>query len=246
MSDGRLEYLVRFYSILDDLETKLGGARTLGDCRCGMSWPGRGVYFFREFGESRSDSGEGPRIVRVGTHALKAGGGTKLWGRLSAHRGQLRSGGGNHRGSIFRLIVGTALIRRHGHKFPTWGEGSSAGKDIRAAEVELEQAVSQVICKMPFLWLAIKDEAGPDSMRGTIERNSIALLSNFDKQPLDAPSQHWLGHHCDRERVTIWVCGTRITSMNLTIRVFWTNWSASSRRSAKDDRRDPVRREQTI
>ena len=31
--------------------------------------------------------------------------------------------------------------------------------------MELEQAVSQVICKMPFLWLAIEDGAEPHSMR---------------------------------------------------------------------------------
>lgn len=117
----------------------------------------------------------GPRVVRVGTHALKAGGSPTLWGRLSTHRGQVRSGGGNHRGSIFRLIVGTAVIDRDGHKFPTWGEGSSAAKDIRTAELELECAVSQVIRGMPFLWVAIGDEPGPDSMRGKIERNSIVI-----------------------------------------------------------------------
>jgi hypothetical protein len=109
VSDARRQHLVRFYSLLDELEKRVGGARTLGDCRGRMSWPARGVYFFREAGETRSETGAGPRIVRVGTHALKADGSTTLWGRLSAHRGQLRSGGGNHRGSIFRLIVGTAL-----------------------------------------------------------------------------------------------------------------------------------------
>lgn len=82
----------------------------LAGCRGRMQWPARGVYFFHETGENRSDTGEGPRVVRVGTHALKEGGSTTLWGRLSAHRGQLRSGGSNQRGSIFRLIVGTALI----------------------------------------------------------------------------------------------------------------------------------------
>jgi hypothetical protein len=55
------------------------------------------VYFFREAGETRCDSGNGPRIVRVGTHALKAGSSTKLWTRLSQHRGK-SAGGGNHRG----------------------------------------------------------------------------------------------------------------------------------------------------
>ena len=54
---------------------------------------------------------------------------------------------------------------------------------------------------MPFLWLAIEDTAGPDSLRCYIERNSIALLSNYEKPPLDPPSRHWLGHYCDRERV---------------------------------------------
>lgn len=185
MSDKRLQDLVTFHSLLDELGKKVGGARTLAGCRGRMQWPARGVYFFHETGENRSDTGEGPRVVRVGTHALKEGGSTTLWGCLSAHRGQLRSGGGNHRGSIFRLIVGTALIGRDGHKFPTWGEGDSAAKDIRAAEVQLERAVSEVIRNMPFLWLAVDDEPGPASLRGEIERNAIALLSNFNKAPLD-------------------------------------------------------------
>jgi hypothetical protein len=145
MSDRRLPDLIRFYSILNRLEKTIGGPRALADCRGRMKWPARGVYFFCEAGENRSDTGEGPRVVRVGTHALKAGGSTTLWGRLSTHRGQLRSGGGNHRGSIFRLIVGTALIARDGHKFPTWDEGPSAAKDIKVGEIVLERAVSAVI-----------------------------------------------------------------------------------------------------
>jgi len=139
--------------------------------------------------------------VRVGTHALKAGGSTTLWRRLSTHRGQLGSGGGNRRGSIFRLIVGTALVARDGHEFPTWGEGRSAAKDIKVAEIELERAVSQVIRAMPFVWVAVDDEPGPASMHGKIEREAIALLSNFNKPPLDPPSPHWLGRNCDRDRV---------------------------------------------
>jgi hypothetical protein len=203
MTDRRREHLIRFYSIMDELERRISGARTLGDCRGRMDWPARGVYFFREAGENRSDTGRGARVVRVGTHALKAGGSTTLWGRLSAHRGQLRSGGGNHRGSIFRLIVGTALIGRDGHKFPTWGEGKSAARDIRVAELGLERAVSETIRAMPFTWLSIGDEPGPGSMRGNIERSTIALLSNFNKAPLDPPSAQWLGHHCDRDRVRL-------------------------------------------
>jgi len=201
MGSERLEHLLRFYSMLDRLEKNIGGARTLADCTGRGSWPKRGVYFFREPGESRTDTGEGSRVVRVGTHALKTESGTKLWTRLSQHKGQLSTGGGNHRGSIFRLIVGAALISRDGYEFPTWGDGNTSRSEVRDGELTLEREVSQVIGKMPFLWLSIEDEAGPESRRGFIERNSIALLSNYNKPRLDPPSAVWLGHHCNRERV---------------------------------------------
>lgn len=82
-----------------------------------------------------------------------------------------------------------------------WGVGSNAPKDIRVSEIPLECEVSRVIGLMPFLWLGIDDEAGPTSLRGVIERNSIALLSNLGREPLDAPSSSWLGYHCNRPRV---------------------------------------------
>jgi hypothetical protein len=201
MRNDRGDHLRAFYAILDDLEIMLGGARTLAQCTGRLNWPRRGVYFFREHGENRSDSGAGPRIVRVGTHALARRSGTNLWTRLSQHRGQVKSGGGNHRGSIFRLIVGTALIAKHGYDFPTWGKGSTAAAAIRAGEARLECEVSKIIGAVPFLWLAIEDEPGEGSQRGYIERNAIALLSNYGKPALDAPSPSWLGHYCDRERV---------------------------------------------
>ena len=201
MSHERIDDLKRFYSVLTVLENRLGGTRRLSDCSGRMNWPGRGVYFFQEPGEHRSDTGDGQRIVRVGTHALKTGSGTKLWTRLSQHRGSTRSGGGNHRGSIFRLIVGAALINRDGHVYPTWGQGSSASREVRDSEQPMERVVSEVIRELPFLWLAIEDEPGPDSMRKFIETNTVALLSNFSKSPFDSTSQDWLGHLCDRERV---------------------------------------------
>jgi len=56
---------------------------------------------------------------------------------------------------------------------------------------------------MPFLHLNVDDAPGPDSLRGYIERNSIALLSNYQKPPLDPPSAEWRGYRCDRERVRL-------------------------------------------
>ena len=201
MSDARREQLARFYSVIDRLESAIGEERRLADCSGRMDWPRRGVYFFREDGESRSDTGRGPRIVRVGTHALKVGSGTKLWTRLSQHKGHASSGGGNHRGSIFRSIVGIAIARKHGYDFPTWGDGSTAKGEVRKNELALEREVSAFIGRMPFLYVAIDDDAGPKSERGYIERNAIALLSNCGKPPLDPSSKEWLGHHSDRERV---------------------------------------------
>ena len=201
MNIRRLNHLDRFYSILSALEKSLGGARKLSDCSGRMNWPRRGIYFFFEPGERRSNTGDGSRIVRVGTHAIKSGSGTKLWTRLSQHRGQVLLGGGNHRSSIFRLIVGAALIERDGHDYPSWGKGRSASREVREGEQPLERAVSALIGDMSFLWLSIEDEPGPDSQRGYIERNAIALLSNFGRPPLDPPSLNWLGHFCNRERV---------------------------------------------
>lgn len=199
--EERVAHLIRLYSILDRLERRLDGALKLADCSGRMKWPSRGIYFFHETGENRKDTGEGPRVVRVGTHALKAGSSTKLWTRLSQHKGQSGTGSGNHRGSIFRLIVGAALCDRDGHTYLTWGKGNTASRDVRTGERALECAVSRVIGEMPFLWLAIEDEPGPQSLRGFIERNSIALLSNYGKKPLDPPSPNWLGRHADRERI---------------------------------------------
>jgi hypothetical protein len=174
--------------------------RILSTCTGRMHWPLRGVYFFMEDGEVRSDSGIGPRIVRVGTHALTENSRTTLWTRLAQHRGP-STGGGNHRGSIFRLIVGTALIGRNGIMHPTWGHGNNAPKSIRLEELPLEQEVNAVLGAMHLLCLSIPDAAGPRSLRGYIERNAIALLSNLNREILDAPSTRWLGRHCDRERV---------------------------------------------
>ncbi len=201
----------RFYRLLDLLEASVGGTRCLSECNGRMDWPRRGLYFFYERGELRSGSGEGLRVVRVGTHALTARSRSTLWGRLSQHRGT-EGGSGNHRGSIFRLLVGVAIARRDGIRLPmSWGVGSDAGTaarrlglgraDIRAAEADLELRVSRCVGTMPFLWVDVGDEPGPSSERGLIERNAIALLSSFRDPSPDPASTEWLGLSSDRQRV---------------------------------------------
>ena len=176
--------------------------RRLSSCTGRMTWPQRGVYFFFESGEERSDSGTGFRVVRVGTHALTSGSSTTLWNRLSQHRGSVRSGRGNHRGSIFRLIVGAALMQRElGYAADSWCLGSSADSDTRARELQHEKRVSAYLGAMRLLWIDIGDAPGGQSLRGVVERNAVAMLSNYCRHPIDRLSQNGLGHSSDREKV---------------------------------------------
>ena len=202
-SFSKTENLTRFYSALEQLESSIGGKRRLSHCDGRMCWPKHGVYFFFENSEFRSDSGNGPRIIRVGTHALTSSSRRTLWNRLSQHRGPAKTGGGNHRGSIFRLLIGEALMGRNpGWTVDTWGKGSSApSREAVATEKELERQVSRVIGEMPFLWLEVDDLPGPQSRRGYIERNAIALLSSYSENAVDPPSENWLGNHSPREKV---------------------------------------------
>ncbi|SMB85151.1 hypothetical protein [Deinococcus hopiensis] len=180
-----------FYTLLDDLEQRLGGRRLLKDCTS-KGWPHRGVYFFFEPGEQRTVTGEGARVVRIGTHAVSANSKTSLWNRLSQHKGKVRDGGGNHRGSIFRSHVGSALLARDGLTLATWGIGSSAGQTVKQAEHEHEQRVSQTLGQFGVLWLSVGDAPGKDSERAFVEQNAIALLNNVNAGT-DPGSETWLG-----------------------------------------------------
>lgn len=194
---SRSDDLGRFYELIDRLRSTARGARLLGDCSKATGWPTHGVYFFFEDGEQREAGG--PRIVRVGTHAVSAGSKTTLWNRLSAHRGTVggsQAGGGNHRGSIFRLHVGKALLARDGfdgQTAATWGVGASASKAVRQAEYPIELAVSRYISAMPVLWVSVPGNPGTTSDRKLIEANAIALLTNRRREPIDPPSPGWLG-----------------------------------------------------
>lgn len=192
--------LNQFYEQLDELREKIG-ERILSKCNGRMNWPKRGVYFFFEEGEIRETSSE-LRVVRVGTHAISSGSGTKLWDRLRTHRGPARTGGGNHRGSIFRLHVGSAILTKEGTRdnYPYWGIGSSANKEIREQESPIEKKVSSHIGNMPFLWINVDDTPSKNSKRMYLEKNAIALLSNYCRvntiEAFDPPSKNWLGRYC--------------------------------------------------
>jgi len=186
--------LERLYELLAKLENGLGGRVPLGNGPGGIRWAERGVYFIFEPGECRGANPDNLRVVRVGTHGLKRGSESTLQGRLRAHAGQA-NGGGNHRGSVFRLHTGATLLDREGraHDLPEWGAGHSAPREVRMAERGWERRVSEYLRTMSLPWVAVPDEPGPDSERGLSERNSIALLSSVGRS-VDPPSAGWLGH----------------------------------------------------
>jgi hypothetical protein len=193
------------YSILAGLESVVDGPQRLADCDGYMDWPKRDLYVFFAADEQRASSNR-PRITRVGTHAVYEGSSTSLWDRLRTHRGALSGtyeDGVNHRGSVFRKRIGEAMLHRDGmtDDFPAWGEGSSASRDRRLEELPHERRVSTYIRELPFLWIAVDDPPGPDSDRAYLERNMIALVSNFDRSDLDPRSTDWLGHHSPREEI---------------------------------------------
>lgn len=117
----------------------------------------------------------------------------------------MQSGRGNHRGSIFRDLVGQALVSRDALHYPAWGKRNdhgSASPEVREQEHPLEKTVSKIIGEMDVLWLAVEDPPGRGNRRELIERNAIALLSNHDREVLDPPSNDWLGLACPKGCVT--------------------------------------------
>jgi hypothetical protein len=201
----REEDLDRFYELLDKLGSRVNGKQKLKDCTGYMDWPERGVYFFFASDEYR-DGTDQLRLTRIGTHAVSTGSGTSIWNRLRTHRGATSGtyeDGGNHRGSVFRKRVGEALLEKDDlhNEYPHWGEGSTADRDLRLEELEMERRVSEYIRELPFLWVEIDDEPGPNSDRAYLEQNAIALVSNFDKQPIDPRDGGWLGRYSISEEI---------------------------------------------
>lgn len=196
---ARQHDLDTLYSLLNDLEATVGPKRKLGDCHGRMEWPDRGLYFFFHPNETR-ESSEQLRLTRIGTHAVSTGSSTTLWDRLRTHRGAKRGtyeDGGNHRGSVFRKRIGETIIEREGlhEDYPEWGVGSSAARELRLQELEMERRVSEYIRELPFLWVDVDDEPGPESNRAYLERNAIALVSNYGTDSIDPRSDGWLGQH---------------------------------------------------
>ncbi|MCA0401557.1 MAG: hypothetical protein LCH38_12160 [Proteobacteria bacterium] len=156
--------------------------------------PKRGVYLFLDPDEPNLRR-RGPRVVRIGTHAVSAGSQASLRGRLRNHLGPSNAIG-NHRGSIFRLHVGRAMLEAGaGHaSLPSWGDGQDAKTDIKALEQAHELEVSNYLQRLELVLFDVDDPPSKDSLRARIEAQLIALFSDGLKV-LDRPSSAWLGRH---------------------------------------------------
>jgi hypothetical protein len=192
----------RYYALLDELSDRIGGPKVLADPMLSRSCPMAGLYVFFEPGQTRPNGR--PRVVRVGTHALRSRSRTTLWQRLAQHRGYLggpNPGGGSHRGSIFRQHVGSALAGQHGDTdlLRSW-LASRPLPGFEDAERHLELEVSSVIRSMPFLWLSVPTSENGSSDRGMLEENSISLLSTLASGE-QADTSCWLGRHASSPKV---------------------------------------------
>lgn len=162
--------------------------------------PTRGVYVFLDPNEPNFNGASG-RVVRIGTHAVSNGSKSTLRSRLRNHFG-LGDGSGNHRGSIFRLHVGRALLEKDGafDRLNSWGRGQDAPADVRAMERDHEIRVSNYLRALEVFILDIDDAPSKHSFRATVERQLIALCSEA-LQPIDRASEKWLGRHSPMEAI---------------------------------------------
>jgi len=157
--------------------------------------PERGVYVFLDPTE-RSGLCRGPRIVRIGTHAVSQGSGSTLRARLRNHMGPSHGAGG-HRGSVFRMHVGRAILNANPAVFgaiPSWGVGQQATREILNQESQLEKMVSDYLGNLEVFLIAINDAPSKDSMRAKVETQLISLMTAAGV-PLETPSPDWLGRH---------------------------------------------------
>lgn len=194
-----VDNVIELYNCLYTLADNTGGIRLFSECTGKMYWPQRGVYFFVDFNEKSLVSKDMPRIVRVGTHAVSVGSKTTLWHRLKTHKGT-NEGGGNHRGSIFRLHVGNALIEKEGLLCDTWGKGQTASKEIREKEAFLEHLVSEYIGRLGVIVFDVNDLPSATSSRAFVEKNSISLLSSINYS-FNFSTLDWLGNHSPRREI---------------------------------------------
>jgi hypothetical protein len=198
MASNRQQNINIFYDLLDEVIKKFP-KRNL-DTISKSNLPEKGVYFFFEQNETRQDSNF-DRVVRIGTHAAIANSNATLYDRLYNHKGS-KDLTGNHRGSVFRKLIGYSLLYNDRLKYPYWGDKSKkSDKLITSSEKPLEQIVSTYLHTLTFSVLEVPGPSSKNNDRAFIEKNSIALLSNYDRPAIDTCSKKWLGQYSSDPKI---------------------------------------------
>lgn len=201
---SRLKDRRRFYALMDALCRRCGGMQLRRNARDQMSRFERGVCFFFDPSERRTDSGEGPRVVHICTQAPTNPSGSALGTGFRQHRGTFessRADAGNGPHFAFGQHVGAAMAARKTQvprAIASWGQES---RGLERREHLLEPGAGTYIGELPYLWLSVPDQPGGPDLQGIIQRNAIALLSNSGKRPLDPASEEWLGLYSDQPAI---------------------------------------------
>jgi len=196
----RTEYINHLYELLEKINEKFPQRKLEDLPKSKKDIPIQGVYFFFEEGEFREHSNV-KRVVRIGTHAAQAGSKATIKKRLQQHMGPKHLMG-KHRSSVFRELIGYSLISKNKLDMKYWGNrAEKSNKPILQSEEELEKEVSCYLKNMSFTILEVPGPASKDNDRAFIERNSIALLSNYNREIIDPASQTWLAKSCGKEKI---------------------------------------------
>ncbi|HVT92885.1 MAG TPA: hypothetical protein VHD76_08570 [Bryobacteraceae bacterium] len=198
-TDVKRKMLEAVYACLSPLVTNAETFLSFQACKGGSLWPTAGVYLFFDTEQTRLFEASQPKVIRVGTHGVSDGSISTLWQRLKAHKGDL-NGLGNHRTSIFRLHVGTALIRRGKLSCPSWGSVERPSAKELKSEADVERLVSDYIGRLHLCFLPITDPASKRSDRAYVEQNLIAIMSG-PPGPVECAAEGWLGFDCTHRAV---------------------------------------------
>lgn len=198
MTTHRQQNIDKFYNLLDEVVLKF--PKMTLDKILKINLPEKGVYFFFEQNERRHNSNS-DRVVRIGTHAAIANSNATLYNRLYNHKGA-KDLTGNHRGSVFRKLIGYSLIYKDCLNFPHWGDKSKkSDKLIKLSEKDFEKTISTYLHTMTFTVIEVPGPSSKDNDRAFIEQNSISLLSNYDRPAIDISSKNWLGKYSKDNKI---------------------------------------------
>lgn len=151
--------------------------------------PKNGIYLFFEKGEKITLKGVTQnRIVRVGTHNMDG----NFPQRIRQHYGNKSSLKGNKNGSVFRLHLGGALMRRDNPddpRLPGWLKHMGPSDPIMEEEVSKELRNN-----FSFVWLEVPRKED----RLSLEEGLIAILAADSR---NRPSENWLGKYSANQNI---------------------------------------------